>query len=1009
MSKALQLMNWKTRSLEKQTIQDDLDDLDLESAPLLSPSGANEGLNLVNGYTAPANLEGVSTKLEVRVEGMTCAACSTSVEKALLRMSGVTSASVALLQNKAIVEYDSSMVKEKDITEAIEDAGFDAEVLSKVVANPSSALEHSLQTGRFRIAGLRCASCVVSVEGVLQSLNGVSSAVVGLASGLGEVRYNPNVVSKEDIVNAIVDAGFETEFLESEKRKKMSITVEGMFSEEDGEAVRSILSQVQGLKDFLVDPLLEKVDITFDTEVVRLRSIVEALERIGNGRFKVLLPHPYNAHSPSRKMEHLQYLQLLRMSIIFSVPVLFLWVICPRVPALHHFITWRCGPFLVVDWLKWALVTPIQFIVGKRFYVGAFRSLKNMSANMDVLVATGTSAAYMYSVFAIFYMAFTGHWLVTYFETTVMLINFVIFGKYLEVIAKGKTSESIGKLLALAPTTAVLLTFDAGGNPVTEEEIDAQLLERGDVLKVYPGSKVPADGSIIWGTSHVDESMITGEAKPVAKVVGDNLIGGTLNVNGVLHLRVTHVGSEAALTQIVNLVETAQMVKAPIQKFADYVASIFVPVVVSLAFVTWFCWYMAGKFGLYSIDFLPGSNLFVFSLMLAISVLVIACPCALGLATPTAVMVATGVGATNGVLIKGGDALETAQNIRHIVFDKTGTLTKGKPCVTSVKLFSGMKLMDFLELVASAEVGSEHPLAKAIVDYMNGVLSSQVDEIDNVPNVKNTGWLRKVDSFEAIPGKGLRCTVDKRNLLVGNRRLIEEEAVVVSSEAEAHLLDIEQKARSEVLVAIDGILEGVFGIADPLKLEAAVVVHALRRMGISSIMVTGDNWRTARAIAKEVGIDRVIAEVLPGEKVEAIKELQKGGSIVAMVGDGINDSPALAVADVGIAIGAGTDIAIEAADFVLIKNSLEGVVTAIDLSRKTFARIRLNYVFAMGYNILAVPIAAGALYPTLGLLLPPWAAGAAMAFSSVSVVCSSLMLRRYKRPQLLDIVQVRVE
>ncbi|MCO5575990.1 hypothetical protein L7F22_029797 [Adiantum nelumboides] len=1009
MSRALQLMNWKTRSLEKQKVEDDQNDLDLESAPLLSPSGVNEGLHQVNGLVSPANLELGTIKLEVSVEGMTCAACSTSVEKALLRLPGVTSASVALLQNKAIVEYDSAMIKEKDITEAIEDAGFDAEVLSKVVVSPTLAREQSFQTGKFTISGLSCASCVVSVEGVLQSLNGVSSAVVGLASGLGKVSYNPLIVSKEDIISAIVDAGFEAEFLESEKRKKLSITVEGMFSEEDGEDVRTILSQIQGLKDFVVDPLLERVEITFDTEVVRLRSIVEAVEKKGIGRFKVSLGHPYSSHSSNRKMEHIQYLQLLRMSLIFSVPVLFLWVICPRVPALHHFITWRCGPFLVVDWLKWALVTPIQFIVGKRFYVGAFRSLKNMSANMDVLVAMGTTAAYMYSVFAIFYMAFTGHWLVTYFETTVMLINFVLFGKYLEVVAKGKTSESIGKLLALAPKTAILLTFDAGGNALKEEEIDAQLVETGDILKVYPGSKVPADGVITWGISHIDESMITGEAKPVAKEVGDNVIGGTLNVNGVLHLRVTNVGSEAALTQIVNLVEAAQMVKAPIQKFADYVASVFVPVVVSLAFVTWLSWYLAGKFGLYSVEFLPGNNLFVFSLMFAISVLVIACPCALGLATPTAVMVATGVGASNGVLIKGGDALETAQNIQHIVFDKTGTLTKGKPCVTSVKLFSDMKLMDFLELVASAEVGSEHPLAKAIVDYMNGVLSSQEDSINSSANVRNTGWLRSVDSFETIPGKGVRSVVEQMKLLVGNRRFIEEEGVTISSDVEAHLLDIELKARSEVLVAVDGLLQGVFGIADPLKLEAVVVVEALKRMGISSIMVTGDNWRTARAIAKEVGIDQVIAEVLPGEKAEAIKQLQKGGSVVAMVGDGINDSPALAVADVGIAIGAGTDIAIEAADFVLIKNSLEGVVTAIDLSRKTFSRIRLNYIFAMGYNVLAVPIAAGALYPALGLLLPPWAAGAAMAFSSVSVVCSSLMLRRYKRPQLLDLVRVRVQ
>ncbi|KAH7439364.1 hypothetical protein KP509_04G057700 [Ceratopteris richardii] len=781
-----------------------------------------------------------------------------------------------------------------------------------------------------------------------------------------------------------------------------------MFAEEDAKVVSNILTQIRGVKHFDLDILRERVEIMFDPEVVQLRTIVDALEQKASGKFKVSLSHPYSVYSSNQNMEHVQYLQLLRLSIIFSVPVLFLWIVCPRVPVLHHFVTMRCGSFIVVDWLKWLLVTPIQFIVGKRFYVGAFRSLKNMSANMDVLVAMGTTAAYMYSVFAIFYTACTGRSLVTYFETTVMLLNFVLFGKYLETVAKGKTSESIGKLLALAPTTAVLLIFDDDGNPIKEKEIDAQLIERGDVLKVYPGSKVPADGIIVRGTSHVDESMITGEAHPIPKDVGDNVIGGTLNMNGVLHLRVQHVGSEAALTQIVKLVETAQLVKAPIQKFADYVASIFVPVIVSLAFVTWLCWYMAGKFGLYSVD-LSGNNLFAFSLMFAISVLVIACPCALGLATPTAVMVATGVGATNGVLIKGGEALETARNIRHVVFDKTGTLTKGKPCVTSVKLFSNMKVMDFLELSASAEAGSEHPLAKALVDYMNGFLSSQGDESSDALHIKNTGWLRNVDSFEVVPGKGVRCNVDGRKLLVGSLRLLQEQDIMISSEAETYMHNIEQMARSEVLVAIDGQLEGIFAVADPLKLEAAVVVQALKRMGISSIMVTGDNWRTARAIAKEVGIDQVVAEVLPGEKAEVIKELQERGSIVAMVGDGINDSPALAMANVGIAIGAGTDIAIEAADFVLIKNNLEGVVTAIDLSRKTFSRIRLNYIFAMGYNILAVPIAAGLLYPSLGLLLPPWAAGAAMAFSSVSVVCSSLLLKRYKRPKLLDIVNIKVQ
>lgn len=995
----------------EQDLEEGPDDVDSEVAPLIFPSSLASGShkNKVEKCETDA-LVVQPAKVDVKVLGMTCAACSNSVEKALLKLDGVISATVALLQNRAVVEYDPVRVKEEHIKEAIEDAGFDAEILVKAVAVPVSAANKSTATGRFRITGLSCAACVASVEGILLSLDGVSSAAVGLASSMGDVRYDPHVVDKNEIIAAINDAGFEAEFLESEKRNKVQLTVAGMLSDEDGKVVQDLFYQMQGLKEFIVEPLLERAEVTFDPEVIGLKAIVNAVEKRGEGRFRVTLLHLHSPYSPDGKAEAARFLWLLIWSLIFSIPVLFIGIICPQISVFHHLLTLRCGPFVLVDWLKWVLVTPVQFVIGRRFYLGAYRSLRNVSANMDVLVALGTTSAYVYSFFALIYGTITGHWLVTYFETTVMLINFILFGKYLEVVAKGKTSEAIGKLLKLAPTTAILLTLNLDGNPTKETEIDAQLVERGDILKVFPGSKIPADGLIIWGSSHIDESMITGEAIPVAKVIGDNVIGGTLNTKGSLHIRVTHVGSEAALAKIADLVETAQMVKAPIQKFADFVASIFVPVVVSLAFLTWFCWYLAGIFGLYSPTWLPhGTNDFVFSLMFSISVVVIACPCALGLATPTAVMVATGVGATNGVLIKGGDALERAQNIRCIVFDKTGTLTKGKPCVTSVKMFSDMNLLDFLEMVASAEAASEHPLAKAIVQYMNGESFSEEEWSADGLNVKNTDWLRKVSSFETIPGKGVCCVVDSRNLLVGNRKLLQDAGVDIPFEAEEHLLEIEQKARSEVLVAVDGRLVGIFGVADPLKVEAAVVMAGLKRMGISCIMVTGDNWTTAKAVAREAGIDRVIAEVLPGEKAETIRKLQKDGSIVAMVGDGINDSPALAVADVGMAVGTGTDIAIEAANFVLMRSSLEGVITAIDLSKKTFSRIRLNYLFAVGYNVLALPIAAGALYPAFKLRLPPWAAGAAMAFSSVSVVCSSLLLKRYRRPQLLNLVQVKVQ
>ncbi|KAI5068206.1 hypothetical protein GOP47_0016551 [Adiantum capillus-veneris] len=985
-------------------------DLDSEVEPLICPSSF-AGDNDEECSEGDA-MDVSRTKVELKVSGMTCAACSNSVEKALLRLGGVLSASVSLLQNRAIIEYDSGQVKVKHIKEAVEDAGFDAEILGGDVASSVPGINKSRATGCVRITGLSCAACVGSVERLLFSLNGVSAASVSLAAGIGEVTYDRHIVDKPQIIHAISEAGFEAEFIENGRKNKVCLAIAGMTSDEDGKAVQTMLHQLKGVREFVLEPMLERAELTFDPKYVRLRTIVDALESIGGGRFKVLISDVHNSHLSDGKGEANRLLRLLRLSLILSVPILFLGFICPRFSFFHDLLTLRCGPFLVVDWAKWALVTPVQFIIGRRFYVGAYRSIKNMSANMDVLVALGTTSAYIYSFFALIYAAVTGHWLVTYFETTVMLFNFILLGKYLEGVAKGKTSEAIGKLLKLAPSAAILLTLDLDGNTLTEKEILAELIELGDILKVYPGSRVPADGVVIWGSSHVDESMITGEAVPVVKGVGDNVIGGTLNRHGFLHVRVSRVGSDASLAQIVRLVENAQMVKAPVQKFADFIASIFVPVVVSLASFTWLSWYLAGRFNLYPPSWLPlGTNYFVFALMFSISVVVIACPCALGLATPTAVMVATGVGAANGVLIKGGDALERAKSIQSIVFDKTGTLTKGKPCVTSVKVFSDRKLIDFLELAASAEAGSEHPLAKAILQYVNGESPSDDEFSDQRIKAKNVNWLRKISDFDSVPGKGVQCNVDGKRLLVGNRRLLQDASVDIPSEAQEHLLKIEHKAESEILVAVDGKLEGVFGVSDPLKLDAAAVLQSLERMGLVSFLVTGDNWRTARAVAMEAGIhsDRVIAEVLPWEKVEIIKKLQKDNGLVAMVGDGVNDSPALAAADVGIALGSGTDIAIEAADIVLIRSSLEGVLTAIDLSKKTFSRICLNYLFAVGYNLLAVPIAAGALYPALKLSLPPWAAGAAMAFSSVSVVCSSLLLKNYRKPQLFNPVDFEVQ
>ncbi|KAG4114476.1 hypothetical protein ERO13_D12G047100v2 [Gossypium hirsutum] len=987
------------------------------SVRAVDPDDMEEGTRLLDSYeTGDYKLESIEEgsmrRIQVTVTGMTCAACSNSVEAALKNINGVLRASVALLQNRADVVFDPTLVKDEDIKNAIEDAGFEAEILpepSNVGTKPRGVL-----VGQFTIGGMTCAACVNSVEGILRDLPGVSRAVVALATSLGEVEYDPTVISKDDIVNAIEDAGFEASLVQSSEQDKIILGVAGVFNELDVQLIEGILSSLKGVRQFRFDRSSGELEVLFDPEVVSSRSLVDGIEGGSKGKFRLHVMNPY-ARMTTKDEETSIMFQLFTSSLFLSIPVFLIRVVCPHIPLLDAFLLWRCGPFLMGDWLKWALVSVVQFVIGKRFYVAAGRALRNGSTNMDVLVALGTSASYFYSVGALLYGAITGFWSPTYFETSSMLITFVLLGKYLECLAKGKTSDAIKKLVELAPATALLVVKDNGGNIIGEREVDALLVQPGDILKVLPGAKLPADGIVVWGSSYVNESMVTGESVPVSKEVDSPVIGGTINLHGALHIKATKIGSEAVLSQIISLVETAQMSKAPIQKFADFVASIFVPTVVTLSLITLLGWYVGGAAGAYPEQWLPeNGNYFVFALMFSISVVVIACPCALGLATPTAVMVATGVGASNGVLIKGGDALERAQKVQYVIFDKTGTLTQGKAKVTTVKVFSEMDRGEFLTLVASAEASSEHPLAKAIVEYARHFHFFDENSLTEDAQYSSKGspisaWLLDVAEFSAVPGRGIQCFIDGKQVLVGNRKLLTESGVSISAHVEQFVVDLEERARTGILAAYDGNVIGVLGVADPLKREAAVVVEGLQKMGVRPVMVTGDNWRTAQAVAREVGIRDVRAEVMPAGKAEVVRSFQKDGSIVAMVGDGINDSPALAAADVGMAIGAGTDIAIEAADYVLMRNNLEGVITAIDLSRKTFSRIQWNYVFAMAYNVVAIPIAAGVLYPSLGIKLPPWAAGACMALSSVSVVCSSLLLRRYKKPRLTTILEITVE
>ncbi|KAG4391131.1 hypothetical protein GLYMA_05G132900v4 [Glycine max] len=853
-------------------------DVQLTSPASGEDSDDLEDVRLLDSYDKNDVVHDETKRIQVRITGMTCAACSNSVETALRSVHGITEASVALLQNKADVVFVPGLVKDEDIKNAIEDAGFEAEILpdSGAVAHGGAA---AAVVGQFTIGGMTCAACVNSIEGILRNLNGVKRAVVALATSLGEVEYDPNVISKDDIVAAIEDAGFEGTFVQSNGQDQIVLGVSGVYSLGDAQVLEAMLSGTKGVRQFRFDTAVNELDVVFDPEVISSRSLVDGIQLGSNGRFKLHVRNPYARMASKDGSESSTMFRLFISSLFLSIPLFFMGVICPHIPLVYSLLLWRCGPFLMGDWLNWALVSVIQFVIGKRFYIAAGRALRNGSTNMDVLVALGTTASYAYSVCALLYGALTGFWSPTYFETSAMLITFVLLGKYLECLAKGKTSDAIKKLVELTPATALLIAKDKGGRTVEEREIDSLLIQPGDTLKVLPGTKIPADGIVTWGSSYVNESMVTGESIPVSKEVNASVIGGTINLHGVLHVQATKVGSDTVLSQIISLVETAQMSKAPIQKFADYASS-------------------------------------------------------------------------------------------------------------------------------------EHPLAKAILQYARHFHffdeSSPTSDTKSASEDYKSGWLYDVSDFSALPGRGIQCFIDGRRILVGNRKLLEENGINISTEVENFVVELEESAKTGILVAYDDILIGVLGIADPLKREAAVVIEGLQKMGVIPVMVTGDNWRTARAVAKEVGIQDVRAEVMPAGKADVVRSFQKDGSIVAMVGDGINDSPALAAADVGMAIGAGTDVAIEAANYVLMRDNLEDVITAIDLSKKTFFRIRLNYVFAMAYNVVAIPVAAGVFFPWLGIKLPPWVAGACMALSSVSVVCSSLLLRRYRKPKLTTILEIVV-
>ena len=720
--------------------------------------------------------------------------------------------------------------------------------------------------------------------------------------------------------------------------------------------IERAVKKVDGVIACNVNLATEEATVTYDKTKVTKDNIASAVKNVG---YRALVDEEIKSEEELKK-EKQRELNILRNKVIFSLFFGGL-ILYGSFPILMNY-----APDLLQNPLvQFIVATPVQIWAGWEFYRSTFSSIRHRSANMDTLVAIGTSIAYGYSVFVTFFpdiVKSIGLNPMPFFDTSTIIIGLILLGRYFEARAKSSTSDAIKKLIGLQAKTARVVKEG--------QEIDMPIyqVEIGYILRVRPGEKIPVDGEILEGESSIDESMLTGESMPVEKTKGDSVIGATFNKSGTFLYKATKVGSDTMLSQIIKLVQEAQGSKAPIQRIADLISSYFVPAVLMLALLTFAIWYDFG-----------GSNALLLAILNTVAVLIIACPCAMGLATPTAIMVGTGKGAENGILIKDAEGLETANKIDVVVFDKTGTLTNGKPVVTDIIVGQDREKNEIIQLVASLEKASEHPLADAIIKEAE----------------KQKVKLLAVEKFKAITGHGVEGIVSGKQLHFGNRKLMETKNISISH-VDEHITKLEQEGKTVMILTIDNSFSALIAVADTIKESAKEVVKKLQAMGVEVAMITGDNKRTAEAIAKEVGITRVLAEVLPDQKEEEIKKLQAEGKRVAMVGDGINDAPALAKADIGIAMGSGTDVAIEAADITLVNKNLSSVASAITLSKKTMRTIKMNLVWAFGYNVILIPIAMGVLYPFFYILLNPIFASVAMASSSISVVSNSLLLKKYK-------------
>jgi Cu+-exporting ATPase len=782
------------------------------------------------------------------------------------------------------------------------------------------------------VTGMTCANCALTIERSLGKVQGVKEAKVNLASEKAIVAYDPDVVGGEGLVGSIRDAGYEV------ATARIDLPITGMTCANCVHNVERALRKVEGVLRADVNLATEKASVEYVPSLVDLQTLKRAVEGAGYGVILVEgaeTAEDVEAKAREEEIRHQRF--LLIVGLIFTIPtfILSMGVDLGLLPE-----------FALRKYVLLALATPVQFYVGWQFYRGTWKSLKLLTAGMDTLIALGSSAAYFYSLAATFLIG--GH---VYYETAAMIITLIALGKYLEARAKGRTSEALKRLMGLRARTARVVR-DGQELDVPVEEVVV-----GDVIVVRPGEKIPLDGSVVEGRSSVDESMITGESLPVAKEVGDEVFGATINKSGSFRFQATKVGKDTVLAQIIRLVEQAQGSKAPVQRLADRVASVFVPAVISAAVLTFLGWFFVGGVGLER------------ALINMVAVLVIACPCALGLATPTAVMVGTGKGAERGILIKSGESLERAGSLDTVVLDKTGTITRGEPQVTDVVAYGALSEDEVLRLAASAERGSEHPLGEAIVNAASAA------------GLK----LEEAQDFEAVAGQGIQVRLNGKQVLLGNLRFLGQSGIGLDRVQE-DVDRLQSEGKTAVALASDNEVAGVIAVADTVKEGSQEAVARLQQMGLDVVMISGDNERTARAIADQVGIHAVLAEVLPEDKAAQVAKLQQEGHAVAMVGDGINDAPALAQADIGIAIGTGTDVAMEVGDVVLMRGDLRSVPEAIELSRKTMGTIKGNLFWAFAYNTAGIPIAA------LGILVP-WMAAAAMAFSSIFVVSNSLRLR----------------